>query len=469
MSEEQQVIDLLDRAVGEVPPELLLHRTPRSGAGCAGAARTGWAGRRAAALLAGPGSRRAAGSRRSSSGAGAPGAVGAGGAGCAVAGRADRPDRHQDHRATPPRCSASASTGTPPAANGCAVRRARHDRLDGTYTGCADDTQVAARTFALPQAVGGRASWMDRRSPAGQPFVFPTRSCRTSRPAAGARPAGVVRRRLRRPRARLVRAGGPELRVCRFRWQRVPDGRLMPTRSHDAAWTAAGRRVRPGRRPAAGWVPTTKACASRWRWPADPSKNPRSRDRPWYDLVVTTPPHRASHRGGDPRASCRGGRHRCRRVRRRPRVPVLLPRRRDLPPRCGGDRRRAVRRPGRARHRLGRRRGSGRRHVGRAGRAAVESHADRAVRGVRARRRRRDAEVSALVPRGPRVPPVAAWPASGARDDGAGLRRAAGDGLPALLETSNPGNVAVYRSVGFEVLEHLTVDPDLPVWIMHRP
>jgi hypothetical protein len=50
-----------------------------------------------------------------------------------------------------------------------------------------------------------------------------------------------------------------------------------------------------------------------------------------------------------------------------------------------------------------------------------------------------------------------------------GLRRAAGAGLPALLETSNPGNVEVYRSVGFDVLEHLTVGDELPVWIMRRP
>lgn len=49
------------------------------------------------------------------------------------------------------------------------------------------------------------------------------------------------------------------------------------------------------------------------------------------------------------------------------------------------------------------------------------------------------------------------------------LRRAAKDGLPALLETSSPGNVEVYRSVGFDVLHHLTVGEDLPVWIMHRP
>ncbi|MER7278537.1 MerR family transcriptional regulator [Dactylosporangium sp. NPDC000244] len=47
----------------------------------------------------------------------------------------------------------------------------------------------------------------------------------------------------------------------------------------------------------------------------------------------------------------------------------------------------------------------------------------------------------------------------------AGLARAAADGLPAYLETSNPGNVEVYRSAGFGVVESLHVD-ELPVWIM---
>lgn len=47
----------------------------------------------------------------------------------------------------------------------------------------------------------------------------------------------------------------------------------------------------------------------------------------------------------------------------------------------------------------------------------------------------------------------------------AGLARAAADGVPAYLETSNPRNVDVYRSAGFEVVEHLNVD-DLPVWVM---
>ncbi|WP_238010107.1 GNAT family N-acetyltransferase [Dactylosporangium sp. AC04546] len=50
----------------------------------------------------------------------------------------------------------------------------------------------------------------------------------------------------------------------------------------------------------------------------------------------------------------------------------------------------------------------------------------------------------------------------------AGLSRADADGVPSYLETSNPANVEVYRSVGFEVQHHLLVDA-LPVWIMSRP
>jgi ribosomal protein S18 acetylase RimI-like enzyme len=49
-----------------------------------------------------------------------------------------------------------------------------------------------------------------------------------------------------------------------------------------------------------------------------------------------------------------------------------------------------------------------------------------------------------------------------------GLRRAADDGLPAVLETSNPGNVGVYRRAGFEVFSELTHGP-LSVWVMQRP
>jgi ribosomal protein S18 acetylase RimI-like enzyme len=49
-----------------------------------------------------------------------------------------------------------------------------------------------------------------------------------------------------------------------------------------------------------------------------------------------------------------------------------------------------------------------------------------------------------------------------------GLRRAADDGLAAVLETSNPGNVEVYRAAGFEVARELTAGP-LRVWVMARP
>lgn len=47
-----------------------------------------------------------------------------------------------------------------------------------------------------------------------------------------------------------------------------------------------------------------------------------------------------------------------------------------------------------------------------------------------------------------------------------GLRRAAADGLPAVLETSNPGNVELYRRAGWEVIG--TAEKPLPIWIMRQ-
>jgi len=49
-----------------------------------------------------------------------------------------------------------------------------------------------------------------------------------------------------------------------------------------------------------------------------------------------------------------------------------------------------------------------------------------------------------------------------------GLRRAAADGLPAVLETSNPGNVEVYRRAGWAVAAEVPAGP-LTVWIMRQP
>jgi ribosomal protein S18 acetylase RimI-like enzyme len=46
-----------------------------------------------------------------------------------------------------------------------------------------------------------------------------------------------------------------------------------------------------------------------------------------------------------------------------------------------------------------------------------------------------------------------------------GLRRAAAEGRPAVLETSNPGNVEVYRRAGWEVAHTVTAEP-LTIWIM---
>jgi ribosomal protein S18 acetylase RimI-like enzyme len=45
-----------------------------------------------------------------------------------------------------------------------------------------------------------------------------------------------------------------------------------------------------------------------------------------------------------------------------------------------------------------------------------------------------------------------------------GLRRAAEDGVPAMLETSNPANVEIYRRAGWRVV-HSETGP-LPIWIM---
>ncbi|WBB73201.1 N-acetyltransferase [Micromonospora sp. WMMD1128] len=49
----------------------------------------------------------------------------------------------------------------------------------------------------------------------------------------------------------------------------------------------------------------------------------------------------------------------------------------------------------------------------------------------------------------------------------AGLDRAAADGLPAVLETSNTDNVEVYRRAGWEVVDRFA-EP-LPTWIMRLP
>ena len=48
----------------------------------------------------------------------------------------------------------------------------------------------------------------------------------------------------------------------------------------------------------------------------------------------------------------------------------------------------------------------------------------------------------------------------------AGLRRAAADGLPSILETSNPANVEIYRRAGWEVVRELSTP--LPIWIMRQ-
>lgn len=50
----------------------------------------------------------------------------------------------------------------------------------------------------------------------------------------------------------------------------------------------------------------------------------------------------------------------------------------------------------------------------------------------------------------------------------AGLRRAATDGLPAVLETSNPANVEMYRRAGWHVAQVVTALEPLHIWVMQR-
>ncbi|MFI7608553.1 SDR family oxidoreductase [Micromonospora sp. NPDC049366] len=49
---------------------------------------------------------------------------------------------------------------------------------------------------------------------------------------------------------------------------------------------------------------------------------------------------------------------------------------------------------------------------------------------------------------------------------GAGLRRAAADGVPAVLVTSNPGNVEMYGRAGWEIVRAVTAP--VPSWIMQQ-
>lgn len=85
-----------------------------------------------------------------------------------------------------------------------------------------------------------------------------------------------------------------------------------------------------------------------------------------------------------------------------------------------------------------------------------------------------DEAVHAALPDGPfwYLGVLGTHPASAGRRWGravmrAGLRRAAADGLPAVLETSNPANVEIYRRAGWQVVRE--VAEPLPTWIMQQP
>ncbi|MGH1561251.1 GNAT family N-acetyltransferase [Mumia sp. DW29H23] len=99
--------------------------------------------------------------------------------------------------------------------------------------------------------------------------------------------------------------------------------------------------------------------------------------------------------------------------------------------------------------------------------------ADRFPAEVRARVDAYDHAVHAALPPGPfwylgvlGTRPEHAGKRWGRAVMAAGLRRAAEDGLPSVLETSNRGNVDLYRRAGWEVVGELT-EP-VPTWIMRQ-
>ncbi|GAB3854949.1 hypothetical protein GCM10027610_087330 [Dactylosporangium cerinum] len=128
--------------------------------------------------------------------------------------------------------------------------------LDGVYTGCGDDTQVAARTFELPQAIGDRFL-VDRRSPSGQPFVFSDKDL-PDLAAGGWSEVQSVWLGSGAAVLELVftRAGGPDLVISPIRWQPEPDGRIAPP---DHTLQVGNRRIdvydRAGSLAAGWWSP----------------------------------------------------------------------------------------------------------------------------------------------------------------------------------------------------------------------
>jgi len=50
-----------------------------------------------------------------------------------------------------------------------------------------------------------------------------------------------------------------------------------------------------------------------------------------------------------------------------------------------------------------------------------------------------------------------------------GLERIDAGGAPAYLETQRERNVGFYERFGFELVEKLMIDGELPIWLMYRP
>ncbi|GAA3278421.1 hypothetical protein Dvina_12995 [Dactylosporangium vinaceum] len=250
---DEEVIDLFDRAVAEVPPALLpaphaaiRRRVRRRRA-------TGWGAATAAVLAVVAGFAVARADRASDSPQPAASREPAATAGVPWAGaRIDR-------------AGTRITVYAVPRLGKCVERDPAHDdlvltddkitmSLDGAYTGCADDTQVTARTFELPQAAGTRLL-ADGRSPWGQPFIFSD----TDLPdlAAGGwseQPPSWLGSGDPTLALRFTRPGGPDLRVLAVRSQPEPGSQ---DETPDHALMVNGKRIdvygRAGRLTASWW------------------------------------------------------------------------------------------------------------------------------------------------------------------------------------------------------------------------
>ncbi|MET7419576.1 hypothetical protein [Dactylosporangium sp. NPDC005555] len=250
MSDDTKVIDLLERAVAEVPPTLLRppHAAIRRLIRRRRATRLGAVAVTALAALAGFAAVRPGGTP--------PRPVPAAPAALPTVPGVPWHTARIDRTGTRITVYAMPLPGKCVELNPAGDRADRSGRavsvfLAGVYTGCADDSAVAARTFELPQTVGDRAV-LDARDPAGQRVVFRDAELPdlaggwAEQPPVWQSPGGALLA------LRYTRQGGPEVRIYAFHCGCEARDRLPPDRTLSVDGHTVDLYDRPGS-PAAGW------------------------------------------------------------------------------------------------------------------------------------------------------------------------------------------------------------------------